>query len=208
MIHQSERTRDIVEQKKNQRHEKQRRHIKRKNVINREESQERENDRSYWLEKCNFGLVLVEYIKLHSNIALPLSTSKSNRLLLAVVVMLGTRVVDVGIVVTLVADRRESFTGETMLSLCDGEDDPQRFQTVTAVDMSAAEELAYRGCGHFLFTAASHMRARAMTEGVAVWCSQYRSGPNLEKIYPVRFSYGLSSVSKGIWELKTKVMNG
>ena len=29
--------------------------------------------------------------------------------------MLGTRVVDVGIVVTLVADRRESFTGETMV---------------------------------------------------------------------------------------------
>ena len=53
--------------------------------------------------------------KLHSNITLPLSTSRSNLLLLAVVVMLGTRVVDIGIVDTLVADRRESFTGATMV---------------------------------------------------------------------------------------------
>ena len=85
------------------------------------------------------------------------------------------------------------------LSLCDGDDDPQGFQTATTVDLSAEVILRWlneaaewwfavwarrystnnRGCGRFWFTAASHMRARAMTEGVAVWCSQCRSGPNL-----------------------------
>lgn len=41
---------------------------------------------------------------------------KSSRLLLVVVVMLGTRVVAARIVVALVADRRKSFTGATMVN--------------------------------------------------------------------------------------------
>ena len=53
--------------------------------------------------------------KLHSDISPLLSAPRSNRLLLAVVVMLRTRVVDARIVVALVVDRIESFTGATMV---------------------------------------------------------------------------------------------
>ena len=53
--------------------------------------------------------------KLHSDIALPQSVLRLNRLLFAVVVMLMTRVIDAGIVVVLVADRRDSFTGATIM---------------------------------------------------------------------------------------------
>ncbi|WZZ78507.1 hypothetical protein YC2023_099079 [Brassica napus] len=54
--------------------------------------------------------------KLHSDIALPQSVLRLNRLLFAVVVMLMTRVIDAGIVVVLVADRRDSFTGATIMN--------------------------------------------------------------------------------------------
>ena len=73
------------------------------------------NEQSSFLLPTETPLSVTSNPKLHSDIALLLSTSRFKRLFLVVVVMLETRVVEVGIIVTLVADRRKSFTGATMI---------------------------------------------------------------------------------------------